>query len=85
MATFETPTDQYVVWDDGTGTGILSYLRSGDRGRNVFKLVDGTYTEDEPWDTTRITKVYHGGHVHTLDATEVADLTAAGYGAYITP
>ena len=84
MPTFLPPTDRFLVWDDGTGTGIMSYLRPGDVGRNVFKLTDGTFTEDEPFDTTLIAKVYHGGHVHDLTATEVADLTAAGYGDYIT-
>ena len=28
--------------------------------------------------------VYLGGHVHTIASAEAADLTAAGYGAYIT-
>lgn len=84
MPTFEPPTDAFVDYDDGTGMGILSYLRPGDRGRNVFKLTDGTFTEDEPFDTTLIAKVYHGGHVHDLTATEVSELTAAGYGDYIT-
>lgn len=84
MPTFEPPTDRFVVYDDGSGSGILSYLQPGNRGRNVFKLTDGTFTEDDPFDTTLIEKTYHGGHVHDLTATEVAELTVAGYGEYIT-
>lgn len=64
--------------------GIMSYLQPGEVGRNVFKLIDGTYTEDDPWDESVIAKVYHGGHVHQLTAEEAAELTAAGYGDYIT-
>jgi len=29
--------------------------------------------------------VYYSAHIYTIDATEAAALTAAGYGAYITP
>jgi len=84
VPTFEPPTDRFLTWDDGTGDGIMSYLQAGDVGRNVYKLTDGTYTEDEPFDNTIVAKVYHGGHVHELTTQEVADLTTAGYGAYIT-
>lgn len=62
----------------------MSYLQPGEVGRNVFKLTNGTYTEDDPVDSAMVEKVYHGGHVHELTAQEVSDLTAAGYGAYIT-
>jgi hypothetical protein len=31
-----------------------------------------------------VTKVYYGGHDIEVDATEVASLTAAGYGEYIS-
>ena len=34
--------------------------------------------------TPGVKKVYLGGRSHTINATEVADLTAAGYGASIT-
>ena len=29
-------------------------------------------------------RVYRGGYTYTLDSTEVDELTAAGYGTYIT-
>jgi hypothetical protein len=31
-----------------------------------------------------VSKVYYGGHENEVDAAEVAALTAAGYGAYIS-
>jgi hypothetical protein len=46
-------------------------------------MTDGSFTESQPFDDSLIAHTYHGGHVHTLTATEEADLTAAGYGAYI--
>lgn len=82
MATFRPPTDPYVRFDDGSGEGIFSYLKGWPRGRNVYKLTNGTYTESQP-DDEDIAKIYHGGHIHPLTAEEEADLTAAGYGDYI--
>lgn len=58
-------------------------MARGARGRNVFKLTDGSYTEDQPWPDELIAHTYHGGHIHIIDATEAASLTAAGYGEYI--
>jgi hypothetical protein len=50
----------------------------------VFLLTNGNYTENEPSDMTTVAKVYYGGHDIEVDATEVASLTAAGYGEYIS-
>jgi hypothetical protein len=50
----------------------------------VFLLTNGTYTENEPNDITTISKVYWGGTDNEVSADEVASLTAAGYGAYIS-
>ena len=83
MATFSPPTDDFVYWSDAQTTGILAYLRNGPRGRTVFKLTDGSYTENHPANVGDAEKTYHGGHIHQLTAAEEADLTAAGYGAYI--
>lgn len=83
MATFRPPTDPFVRFDDGSGGGIFSYLKGWPRGRNVFKMKDGTFTEDDPADMDDVEIVYHGGHVHTLTAEEEADLIAAGYEDYI--
>ena len=82
MATFRPPTDLYVSWDDGT-EGIFKYLKAFPRGRNVYKLTSGEFTEYQPSDMDTVEKIYHGGHVHPLTAEEEADLIAAGYEDYI--
>jgi hypothetical protein len=64
--------------------GIFSYLAPAPRGKNVFKMLDGSFTEIEPHDYWNIDVIYHGGHSHVLTAAEEADLVAAGYGDYIT-
>ena len=84
MATFKPPTDDLVYWAEPWERGILRFLQPGPRGRNVFKLVDGSFTEDQPYPDDLIAKTYHGGHIHELTAQEEADLRAAGYGDYIT-
>lgn len=84
MATFTPPTDNLVVWSERYESGIMARLRPGRRGRNIFRMTDGSYREDTPYDYWNIEKIYHGGHVHEINATEVAQLTAAGYGDYIT-
>lgn len=83
MATFRPPTDPFVTFDDGSGTGIFTFLSGWPRGRNVYKMVDGSFREDQPTDDASIAKIYHGGHIHPLTAEEEADLIAAGYEDYI--
>lgn len=83
MATFTPPTDNFVNWAMPGEQGIFAHLRPGRRGRNVFKLTDGSFTEWQPSEPSLIAHTYHGGHVHELTAQEEADLTAAGYGDYI--
>jgi hypothetical protein len=84
MASFQPPTDKFVVWALREEMGIFAHLQPGDRGRNVYKLTNGTYTEHHPGSETEIEITYHGGHVHTLTTEEESDLIAAGYGAYIS-
>lgn len=84
MATFSPPTDNLVAWADRYETGIMAALRPGRRGRNVFKMKDGSFTEIQPSNQDEIAITYHGGHVHPLTAQEEADLIAAGYEDYIT-
>lgn len=83
MATFTPPTDEFVNWALPGERGIFAYLRPGRRGRNVFKLTDGSFTEWQPTNQDSIAITYHGGHIHHLTAQEEADLRAAGYGDYI--
>ena len=84
MATFITPTDNFVYWAEEGETGIFAHLLPGKRGRNVFKMTDGSFQENAPSDHTLIAHTYHGGHVHTVEGQEQADLIAAGYGEFIS-
>lgn len=94
MSIFRPPTDDFVVlgippkeFDSQEVRLAYSLFRHFDaepRGRNVFKLIDGSFTENEPNDNTTIARTYFGGSDNEVSATEVAELTAAGYGAYIS-
>lgn len=84
MATFKPPTDALVAWAEPGEMGVFRYMARGARGRNVFKLIDGSFVEDQPYPDDLIEKIYHGGHIHELTAQEEADLIAAGYGDYIS-
>jgi len=88
MATFTPPTDNFVVWANLYNRSIehrlFRFFTPGARGRNVFKLTDNSYTEDQPGDMTTVSVTYHGGHSHTVSSSEATALTAAGYGAYLT-
>jgi hypothetical protein len=94
MSTFRPPTDDFVVlgvppkMDDSQEVrlaySLFKHFDAEPRGRNVFLLIDGTHTENEPNDITTISKVYWGGSDNEVSADEVASLTAAGYGTYIS-
>jgi hypothetical protein len=83
MTTFRPPTDNFVNWGLPGERGIFAVLKPGPRGRNIFKLKDGSFTEYEPGIAEDIVFTYHGGHIHEIDATQEAELRAAGYGDYI--
>lgn len=63
---------------------LFSFTPQGVRAYNLYKLTDGTYQITDPRRPERIVKVYLGGHDNFLDATEIAELTAAGFGSSIT-
>ena len=98
MATFRTPTDNFVTpvpQTPSTEIGLISrdekvrrnlakFYAPTARGRNVFWLTDGTFTENDPPFQEDIRKVFYGGHDIEITAEEEAALIAAGYGAYIT-
>lgn len=97
MAIFRTPTDNFVTpilkdfdvrgnrlsAEQRLANRLAIHQAATPRGRNVFQLTDLSYTENEPQSMSTVLKVYYGGHDIVVDATEVASLTAAGYGAYI--
>ena len=85
MAFFTPPTDNFVVYfGEDIGDNLFSRIPSGPRGRNVYLLKTGIYTEDQPPSLNDVEKTYYGGHSTEVTAVEVASLTAAGYGAYIS-
>lgn len=94
MSTFRPPTDDFVALgvppqefdsqEVRLAYNLFKHYDPEPRGRNVFLLTDGTYTENEPNDMTTVTKIYWGGSDNDVSAAEVASLTAAGYGEYIS-
>ena len=98
MAIFRPPTDNFVVpvivgdymgglrlsKDQRLANRLGGRIDPSPRGRNTFLLTNGTYTDDQPSSLSMVSKVYYGGHENEVDAAEVAALTAAGYGAYIS-
>jgi hypothetical protein len=94
MSIFRPPTDDFVALgvppqefdsqEVRLAYNLFKHYDAEPRGRNVFLLTNGTYTENEPNDITTIAKVYWGGSENEVSADEVASLTAAGYGAYIS-
>jgi hypothetical protein len=79
---FDGPTT--LVGGDRIANRLARFYRPRERGRNVYQLVDESFTEVDQANYDVVLKVYHGGHVHTLSEEEYADLLAAGYAAYLT-
>jgi hypothetical protein len=94
MSIFRPPTDNFMMLgippndfdsqEARLAYGLFRHYNNEPRGRNVFLLTNGSYTENEPNDITTIRKVYWGGTDNEISADEVASLTAAGYGEYIS-
>ena len=98
MAIFRPPTDNFVVpviisdymgglqlsKEQRLANRLWGRIEASPRGRNIFLLTNGTYTDDQPSSLDSVTKVYYGGHDNEITADEVTALTAAGYGEYIT-
>jgi hypothetical protein len=83
MPLFRTPTDDLVRYAELNGQGLghrlFRFYKSDPRGRNVFRLVDGSFTENEPNDINEISKVYWGGSENFVTDAEADALVAAGY------
>jgi len=61
---------------------LMAHITLPIRAENLYRLSDGTYSINDP--RSGAVRTYLGAHNIFLDDTEVAELTAAGYGAYIT-
>jgi hypothetical protein len=71
------------LYGDNQADRLFAHVPPGVRAENLYRLPDGSYTINDPGHG-RSTRAYLGGHNIFLDDTEVAELTAAGYGAYIS-
>lgn len=82
MPTFSPPTETigYPVDPHDPMSRLFARFRGVTRGINVWKLADGTYTQNqpEPYEDGFVIE-YLGGHVYLVDDDEAAALTAAGY------
>jgi hypothetical protein len=98
MATFKPPTDDFVVpviissiynqgqlsKEERMANRLGGRITPSPRGRNIYLLTDGSYTDNQPSTFDNVSKTYYGGHDITITDAEAASLTAAGYGAYIS-
>ena len=66
------------------GYRLLARLTPGQRARNIYKLTDGSFTNNQPAEVSDYVAVYLGAHNNFVSASEKADLIAAGYGEYVT-
>jgi hypothetical protein len=84
---FRVPNTTGFAWaelfGDRLSSRVFSRLPQGVRQENLWRLPDGTYTINDPGYGVA-TREYLGGHNIFLTDEEVSELTAAGYGAYIT-
>lgn len=99
MALFTPPATDTVTTDYVGGNDIyfpvgpplrrlLGRYRGELRAPNVFKLVAGGYTTAQPYDNppgSVISYTYLGSHSYDVSTAEAALLTAAGFGAGVTP
>ena len=84
MPIFIPPTDNLLQYTDrtqpyGLGYRLFRFFSPEPRGRNVYKLSDGSFTEIEQSDLSNVVKLFHGGHSHYVSDVEAAELVAAGY------
>jgi hypothetical protein len=85
---FRPPVNDSFSWADRLnpqpGDFLLRKLVPGDRAKNVYKLLDGSFTTNQPPDPEDYITVYLGAHNNFVSAEEKADLVSAGYGSYVT-
>ena len=58
---------------------LWRFYGPGVRGKNVYRLTDGSFTESQPGDASLIDRVFHGGHDNYVTDAEADALVAAGY------
>ncbi len=84
---FLTPSDTVAPsdWRNGeVAQRLFRYAQPTNRGKNVYKLTNGTFTQVDQRDPTVVAKIYYGGTKNFVSQQEKDELVAAGYGSYIT-
>lgn len=70
--------------DQSVPSRLFKHAQPTYAGVNVYKLVDGSYTQVEQRDYDLIEKVYWGGTLNVVTQEEKDDLIANGYGSYVS-
>jgi hypothetical protein len=87
MPFFTPPTDDFVSFgssDDYQAEWLFSRMPLNPRGRNIYKLKTGVFTENQPPSLLDVAITYYGGHTTEITQAEADDLIEAGYEDYIT-
>jgi hypothetical protein len=83
MPTFTPPTENAVAYGDPFKRGIewrlWRFYAPTLRGKNVFRLTDGSFVEIQPGDMSTVSRVFYGGHDNYVTDVEADALIAAGY------
>jgi hypothetical protein len=69
-----------------TSQRLFSHYKPRPASRNVYWLVDGTFTTTQPWETepgTVIKRTYFGAHYNPVTPAEEQALRDSGFGFYI--
>lgn len=84
---FRTPTDTVPAADwrnGGISHRLFRYAQPTNRGKNIYKLTNGTFTDIDQRNPDVVSRVYYGGTINYVTQAEKDDLIAAGYGEYVT-
>lgn len=84
---FRTPTDTLAPadWRNGSiSNRLFRYAQPTNRGKNIYKLTNGTFTDIDQRNPDVVSRVYYGGTINYVTQAEKDDLIAAGYGEYVT-
>ena len=67
------------------GNALFRHFAPRAEGVNVYLYADGTVTETDPVSDLDPLRVFHGGHIHTVDSATADLLVAAGYTVVSAP
>lgn len=84
MPIFRPPTNNVVAYVDvanqfGLAYRLFRFYEPEPRGVNVYKLIDGSFTDAEQSNPDSYTKIYWGGSENVVTRSEAIVLENAGY------